>query len=164
MPAKKRINILNIRFGRLVVIEEIGQGANYDRLFLCLCDCGNKKVYSMADLRKGHVQSCGCINQENLLKMNEDNELLRVDGIQPLALIRKTPVHNKSTGVKGVSAEYTKKGTKIYRAYISVGGKKHRLGNWESLEDAIKARKKGEEEYHEPILQRANLDKGELQL
>lgn len=85
-----------------------------------------------------------------------------MNGVVPHHLKRKI-THNKSTGVKGVSAEYTKKGTKIYRAYISVGGKRIRLGSFLDLGDAVEARKKAEALYHEPILQKAELQSEKLE-
>jgi hypothetical protein len=157
MMRKKTINIIDNRYGRLHVIKEIGTGKNYDRLFLCRCECGTEKSFSMSDLRKGNTKSCGCKNVDHLKVVNEVNESLRVDGIQPLALIRKTPSHNKSTGMKGITIEYTKKGKERFRAYISVGKKKYRLGNHDSLEEAIIARNKGEEKYHQPILKKSKV-------
>lgn len=152
MAGKKRIQIIGNRYGRLVVIEEIGPGRNYDRIFRCRCDCGKEKDFSMNTLRRGNAASCGCKNEGTLAKMN--NELDRIDGILIKGLIREKPSHNTS-GVKGVSVEYTKKGKKVYRAYISVGGKKNRLGNFYSKDEAIQARKKAEKLYHDPILRKA---------
>ncbi|MEK5645911.1 MULTISPECIES: hypothetical protein [Paenibacillus] len=162
MPRKKQVDIVGQRFGKVEVIKETGTGRNYDRMFLCRCDCGTEKTCSMNDLRRGSIQSCGCSNDDRLKLMQQKNESSRVNGVVPHHLKRKI-THNKSTGVKGVSAEYTKKGTKIYRAYISVGGKRIRLGSFLDLGDAVEARKKAEALYHEPILQKAELQSEKLE-
>lgn len=53
------------RFGQLVIIEEVGRftqpSGQYQRGFLCLCDCGNKKKVRLSHLRHDRVRSCGCI-------------------------------------------------------------------------------------------------------
>lgn len=156
MGSKKRTKMIDERFGSLVVIEEVGPGTNHDRLFLCRCDCDNEKVFSMNSLRRGKTKSCGCKVQETIEKMNKINESFRIDGIQTTALTRKAPKNNTS-GVKGVSIEYTKSGKKVYGAYISVGGIKHRLGKFDSKEEAVEARKAAVIKYHEPILKKANI-------
>lgn len=157
MPGKKRIDITNEQFGTMLVLKEVDPGSNYTRMFLCRCVlCETEMVYSMNLLRKGRITSCKSseCRKVRYKKSQKSLELNRVDGVMPSALIRKTR-ENTATGVKGVNVDYTKKGTKRYRAFISVGGKTYRLGNFDNLDDAILAREKAEEEYHLPILQKA---------
>jgi hypothetical protein len=58
------LNLLNLRFGKLVVISEvpraIGEGK---RKWLCQCDCGEQKIITTSDLR-GHAISCGCSKRQ----------------------------------------------------------------------------------------------------
>lgn len=51
------------RFGRLVALELIHK--NNKTAWLCQCDCGNTKVVSSLNLKKG-TQSCGCIKSPSL--------------------------------------------------------------------------------------------------
>ena len=48
------------RFGNLTVLEEAERTSKSRRQFLCQCDCGNKKIVPLADLRSGHSKTCGC--------------------------------------------------------------------------------------------------------
>lgn len=52
-------------FGKLTVIEKSDQkdqfGAAY---FLCICDCGIKKIVRRANLKNNHTRSCGCLYKE----------------------------------------------------------------------------------------------------
>lgn len=56
------------RFGRLTVICEV-EPKKYGkrcrvRQFLCKCDCGNKTIVNMNNLRNGITRSCGCLRKE----------------------------------------------------------------------------------------------------
>jgi hypothetical protein len=52
----KRIDIVGMRFGRLVALgREAGSRA------LCRCDCGEEKSFSIGMLRSGRSGSCGCL-------------------------------------------------------------------------------------------------------
>lgn len=56
----KQINLIDKRFGQLVVIKQKGINKWGNLLFLCKCDCGNQKVIPSANLRSGRTKSCGC--------------------------------------------------------------------------------------------------------
>jgi hypothetical protein len=67
----KKLDLINKRFGRLLVVEEVDgvrepSGAMVRR-FLCKCDCGNEKIFRVDSLRK-RAKSCGCLNAENIRK------------------------------------------------------------------------------------------------
>jgi hypothetical protein len=47
------------RFGKLVVLERAGSRGT-SAAWLCLCDCGVKKVVTRNSLRAGDSESCGC--------------------------------------------------------------------------------------------------------
>ena len=51
------------KFGRLTVVEK-ANNIGKKVAWLCLCDCGNKKVVSSTCLVSGHTKSCGCIRTE----------------------------------------------------------------------------------------------------
>ena len=49
------------RYGKLVVLEVVGSDSGMNKLWKCLCDCGNMTITRAANLRCGHTTSCGCI-------------------------------------------------------------------------------------------------------
>jgi hypothetical protein len=56
-----KLNLLNKRFGRLLVIREISERDKYRFvLWECLCDCGNKTILRGNTLKFGLTKSCGC--------------------------------------------------------------------------------------------------------
>lgn len=62
-PGPKMIDITGQRFGRLVAIERVGnKGAGC--IWLCQCDCGEKKAVNGAAMRRGNTKSCGCLFRE----------------------------------------------------------------------------------------------------
>ncbi|MCA4764682.1 hypothetical protein H8Z65_14130 [Mycobacterium avium subsp. hominissuis] len=56
------------KFGRLIIIKELE--SKNGRNFLCKCECGNKKIAKLTDLRRGHVKSCGCLQYESQTSSN----------------------------------------------------------------------------------------------
>lgn len=68
----KKSNLLNSRFGKLIVIEPFEKGIRksgqtYTR-WLCKCDCGNKKVCDANELKHNRCTSCGCESTKNRSK------------------------------------------------------------------------------------------------
>lgn len=59
MPAHRK-DITGVRYGRLVAMYDTGKSLYGSRLWLCQCDCGKTKEYSVSRLSKGDVVSCGC--------------------------------------------------------------------------------------------------------
>jgi len=51
------------RFSRLVVIEP-GENSGGHSTSLCRCDCGTTRTAINAQLRRGHIKSCGCLQPE----------------------------------------------------------------------------------------------------
>ena len=54
------------RFGRLLVLEDIGRNKHGKIMWNTLCDCGNTKIVLSDLLLNGHVQSCGCLKKEQI--------------------------------------------------------------------------------------------------
>lgn len=61
MSTKK--NLLNMRFGRLIVIEE-SEPKNGKAAWKCKCDCGNFKITTSGILLRGECKSCNCLIKE----------------------------------------------------------------------------------------------------
>lgn len=54
-------NLIGIKFTRLTPIKYTGTNKYRESLWLCQCDCGNKKIISGHNLKSGHTKSCGCM-------------------------------------------------------------------------------------------------------
>ena len=59
-----KIDIINVRFGRLVVLRQEGKYKSGTKLYICLCDCGKTCQTSLSHLRNAEVKSCGCLAKE----------------------------------------------------------------------------------------------------
>lgn len=58
---------VDIRYGRLIVVEFIGLEWNFYTnysLWKCRCDCGNIITVQGNYLQNGHTKSCGCLHRE----------------------------------------------------------------------------------------------------
>lgn len=61
----KKENLLNQKFGRLLVISEAEPVGKRNRpAWHCQCDCGNIKIIKSEELKSGDTKSCGCLNDE----------------------------------------------------------------------------------------------------
>lgn len=62
------------RFGRLTVLsldyEHEKTRKDYNRKWICQCDCGNKKSVYGSALRSKSTLSCGCLNKEKFIERN----------------------------------------------------------------------------------------------
>ena len=63
----KTIDILNKRFGRLIVIKFTGKKGTC-RLMQCKCNCGNYTITRIYDLLNGDTKSCGCYKKDMIRK------------------------------------------------------------------------------------------------
>lgn len=52
-------NIIGKRFGKLLVLEYLGNESGYN--YVCQCDCGNKVNVYRQNLLYKHTKSCGCL-------------------------------------------------------------------------------------------------------
>lgn len=57
---KTKTDIIDKRFGRLLVISANGTNHRHDHLYLCKCDCGAEKSVKRTNLVRGLTTSCGC--------------------------------------------------------------------------------------------------------
>jgi len=61
------VSLVGRRFGRLIVKESAGK-VKHEAIWLCMCDCGNKKIVRGSHLKSGDTSSCGCLKRENIRK------------------------------------------------------------------------------------------------
>lgn len=64
MITNKGKNELANRYDRLLVIASAEVDKFGNKQWLCLCDCGVKKIICGMNLRKGLIRSCGCLRKE----------------------------------------------------------------------------------------------------
>lgn len=147
------------RFGRLVVIEKTDKKIGRNCIYKCQCDCGNIVEISSVHLGRD-TNSCGCIKKERALRNNRENERIfhrsqmkYFEGSQVTQIQSQNPYSTNKLGVRGV---YFDKRSGKYIAKITVKRKNITLGYFSKLEDAIKARKAGEDEYFSPIIEAFN--------
>lgn len=78
-----KLNLLNQRFGKLTVIEELHTEKNgriYNVFWRCKCDCGKEKITKTKNLRahigkSWSVKSCGCLRGRK--RLSEKERLIR---------------------------------------------------------------------------------------
>lgn len=61
---QEKIDMVGQRIGRLTVVSYVGRAKNHQSLWLCQCDCGEKRTVSRANLISGNTKSCGCLAKE----------------------------------------------------------------------------------------------------
>ncbi len=133
------------RFGDLTVLEYAGKQNGVHR-WLCRCDCGRETVVKHSNLVSGHTRSCGCMKDE----VRREN-LKIVDGtsVTILKALKGRTIASNTSGYTGV---YRQSRSGKWAAQITFKGKTYYLGTYESIEDAVRARKRGEE-MHDDFLE-----------
>lgn len=143
----KKLDLTGQRFGHLTVLslaENIGSRVAWR----CRCDCGRETVVLAYRLRGGKTKSCGCVNGPGGPRTALG--LTYVDGTCVEMLRSRTVRRNNTSGVPGVDWQAAKRS---WRATICFKGKRHYLGSYARFEDAVKARKRAEEELFLPFLE-----------
>lgn len=65
----KNADLVGQTFNRLKVLSLAQRkGANGQRYWNCICDCGAIRVVNTGNLRSGEVKSCGCLRNEGIDK------------------------------------------------------------------------------------------------
>lgn len=147
MGTKK--NIIGNTYGRLIVI-----GDGVDGKVRCKCQCGNIVDVSRCNLTSGSTTSCGCYRKENMKRLAPQNCLKRVEnygnsGTNIGYLLKRGISKANKTGYTGVFYDSKRD---MYIAKIGFQKKLYYLGSFNSLEEAVDARKAAEEEYFDPAV------------
>ena len=146
------------KVGRLTVLEFL-KDIKKDRKYAwkCLCDCGNEFVATSSELVNNNIQSCGCIGKEKARIAVEKARAVAFGGGTNIADITKRGLRvDNKTGVRGV----VKRGSR-FRALIGFKKKKYNLGTFDTLEEAIEARKKAEAEMYDTFLEQWHIEKNQ---
>lgn len=134
-----------IRFGQLTVLAYAGKSAGMHR-WKCRCDCGNETIVGQTLLQSGKTKSCGCLQSAVIT----DN-LKLCDGTS-VTILETMKNRCLSTNTSGYTGVYQNKRNGKWVAQITFKKKTYYLGSYERIEDAIKARQRGEE-LHDDFLQ-----------
>lgn len=136
LEGSKRLDLAGQRFGKLTAVEPLDRGTLTNYRWRCVCDCGGECAATVANLRNGHTQSCGCTGRTPNITF--------VDGTC-IELIRNNTLRsNNSSGVTGVVWQ---KRAQRWRAEIGFKRKRYFLGLYDRFDDAVKARKEAEAKY-----------------
>lgn len=172
LNSQEKEDLTGRKIGRLLIVKEVICDEP-GRHWLCICECGNEEyVTSTSHLnRKSGVKSCGCyvkelvkelskkytknatkemyqIASEKMKKtMKANNELVESTRISIISN-QKLRTDNKS-GYTGVTFKDNK-----WVARITVSKVEHYLGSFDTKEEAIVAREKGEEKYFHPMIEK----------
>ena len=65
--AMKRLNLLNQKFDRWLVIEKDPRRVHRQVKWVCRCECGRVAVVEGGSLRGGKSRSCGCLQKEKTI-------------------------------------------------------------------------------------------------
>lgn len=142
-PARKAF--IGKRFGRLVVTAYAGKRNGMHR-WLCRCDCGKETVVGQTLLQTGKTKSCGCLQAETY----RDN-LQLIDGTS-VTMLKATMDRLIASNTSGHTGVYLDKKRGKWVAQITFKGKTHYLGAYAEKQEAVKARRRGEEQFFQPFL------------
>lgn len=151
-------DIVGQRFGHLVVMKRSEKyvtisGRTKKYLWECRCDCG-EIVYRLSEkLQLGKNCACKtCMEKAAALNMVENAGF--IDGTQITKLVSTKANINSKSGIRGV---FFNRRSGKWRASLKFQGKDHYLGEYQNMEDAIKARKRAEELYFAPMIEKYNI-------
>lgn len=142
--------------GMLTVLERSdkygSRGKRKTQLWKCRCDCGAITYKATDTLTNPDISMCqDCAAKYAITKAREKAGF--VAGTQITKITNVTEASNNASGIRGV---YLDRKTGRYRARIKFQGKSYNLGSFTNLQDAIKARKQGEEEYFSAFITMQN--------
>ncbi len=143
------------QFGDLTIIKDSGKRDSSCIIFWeCRCSCGATKLVRSNDLKSGNIKSCGCkrpMEQSKSGKKHAENILNAMVEDTNLAILNSKLGKANTSGVKGV---HWLKTTQKWEAILTFQGVRHKLGQYDNIQDAAKARALAEEKYFDPILRK----------
>lgn len=78
------IELLDRRFGRLVVVARVENDQFGKARWRCRCDCGGETTTRANTLLKGETQSCGCLHLESVRRARSHGQARQGDQRNPL--------------------------------------------------------------------------------
>ena len=149
---KKRNDLTGQKIGKLTVVERSdrygSRGSRKTRLWKCICDCGAVTYKATDSLTNPDMSMCkDCAGKYSAEKAREKAGF--TGGTQLTKIRVESDKSDNLSGVRGVYYD-GKRGK--YRARIKFKRKIYNLGYFTNLEDAIKARKRAEDEIFRKFL------------
>ena len=131
-------DLIGKRYGRLTVTGYAGKRDGMHR-WRCRCSCGRETTVGQTLLESGKTKSCGCLQAEIY---RENLKLVDGTAVAVLEAHKKRLNRNNTSGYTGVyqDGRYGR-----WIAQIGFKGKTYYLGSYQDKQDAIEARRKGEE-------------------
>lgn len=150
---KKQRDLTGRHIGKLTVLERsdtyASRGSRKQRLWKCRCDCGAITYKATDTLTNPDVSMCrDCAAAYGAAKARDQAGFCGGTQLSKISSIEESA--ENASGFRGV---YLDKKTERYRARIKFQGKLYNLGTFNRLEDAIKARRLGEEKYFGAFLE-----------
>lgn len=107
----KLIDITGCRFGRLVVLERAYIDTDNFIRWKCLCDCGSIYYGRAYPMKNGSINSCGCLEKENLKLLTESKTthglsktpIYKVWKAMKARCYRKTDKRYSRYGLRGIT-------------------------------------------------------------
>jgi len=62
----RKVDLKGIVFGRLTVLHQTGKNDWGNSIWLCECECGEKKKVVYQRLTQGTTRSCGCLRKKKI--------------------------------------------------------------------------------------------------
>lgn len=134
-------------FGSLVVIKRVDDYVSpkgkREPKWLCHCDCGNTNEYTTDQLTLGKAVTCGDRTKHDP-NWRKGYEAKKVDGVATFLYKRRA---RTNTGLHGITRKTTKLHGDRYFAQLKVAGKLVLAKTFDTLDEAIAARKAAEDKY-----------------
>lgn len=154
LPTKE--NLIGRRFGKLEVTgrsdKRGSRGARTVPLWECRCECGAICYKATDTLTNSRLSMCNaCAGKYASQKMREMAGY--VEGTQISRITSDKLIATNTSGARGV---YWVKSSGKWRVRLRFKGKSYSFGLYANFDDAVKARKKAEEQIYGEFLDRMN--------
>lgn len=156
---KKSPDLTGRVFGRLTVLgrsdKRNSRGVRTTPMWECRCECGAITYKATDTLTNGDESMCAECATKNAVEKARAGAGF-VGGTQLSKIRDMKPTKANTSGCRGV---YYDKKTNKYRARLRFQGKMIDFGTYDKFEDAVFARKKGEDKYYGEFLEVNGYDK-----
>ena len=98
----KKLDIINKYYSNLTVISEISK-IKKERIYICVCSCGNKISAKQSSLLKGYTRSCGCKKGDLIRHGNSRTKLYMVYSGMKARCYNPKHISYKYYGAKGIT-------------------------------------------------------------
>lgn len=102
------VDISGENFGRLTAHDVVGRNRHNQLLWHCTCECGTQKEVLGFLLRRGEVQSCGCLHRETVGLINRTHGMTKTriyglwHGMIQRCYDKNVPAYNRY-GARGIN-------------------------------------------------------------